>query len=411
MQTKSNLKQDLKERAEKALDKKASYGQDFDLSEYEIAPSESEQVETLTEWDEKTQKQLLNTGVVPSGEGRSGSLVVLNNAVSYSSTKSENVELIPTKQAREKYDWLDDYAWNLVPVDTDKYTAATYLQQPNGYFIRAHAGKKETLPVQTCLLLGNKEVSQTVHNIIIVEENAELEIITGCTTKEEVMSGLHLGISEMYVKKGGKLTFTMIHNWAEDIGVRPRTKIKVEEGGTFINNYIALKPVKSIQSYPTAFLDGKGAVARFNTIAVGHPGSELDLGSKVEFNSPETKAELISRTITTGGNVVARGEMVGNADNAKGHLECRGLVLSDDGSQRAIPILEANLQNVELTHEAAVGKIARDQVEYLMSRGLSEDEAVGMIVRGFLDVGIKGLPEELESDINETIDKIGEHAM
>jgi Fe-S cluster assembly scaffold protein SufB len=308
-----------------------------------------------------------------------------------------------TRKALQKYEWLKEYSWKLVAVDTDKYTAKTYLEDADGYFIRVPPGKKSSMPVQTCLLLGSDRAFQTVHNIVIVEEGASLDIITGCTAKKEVEEGLHLGISEMYVKKGATLNFTMIHNWAEQIGVRPRTVIHVEEGGTYVSNYVCLKPVRSVQTYPTVKLEGEGAVTRLNTIAIAHSGSELDLGSRAVFNAPGTKAELISRTITIGGKIVARGEMIGNAKGAKGHLECKGLVLTDKGSQLAIPILEANVDDVELTHEAAVGKIAKDQVEYLMARGLNEDEAVGMIVRGFLDVGIRGIPEELKNEIENTI--------
>jgi uncharacterized protein len=100
--------------------------------------------------------------------------------------------------------------------------------------------------------------------------------------------------------------------------------------------------------------------------------------------------------------MIARGEMIANEKGAKGHLECKGLVIGK-GSQLAIPVLEANVDDVELTHEAAVGKIAKDQVEYLMARGITEEEAVGMIVRGFLDVGIRGIPEELKNEIENTI--------
>jgi Fe-S cluster assembly scaffold protein SufB len=160
--------------------------------------------------------------------------------------------------------------------------------------------------------------------------------------------------------------------------------------------------VRSVQAYPTVRLNGKGAVTRLNTIAIAHPGSELDLGSRAIFNAPDTRAELVSRTITVGGRIIARGEMIANEKGAKGHLECKGLVIGK-GSQLAIPVLEANIDDVELTHEAAVGKIAKDQVEYLMARGLTEEEAVGMIVRGFLDVGIRGIPEELKAEIENTI--------
>ncbi len=396
-------KVNLKKKAESAVGKKAAFGEDFELEKFGKASKVSEPIEDLQTLDEESRRTLLQVGVLPNEEGRAGTLLMKDNAISHTSLKDKNIELMSTRTALQKHEWLKDYAWKLVAVDADKYTAKSYLENADGYFIRAPAGKKTVFPVQTCLLLGSKKVSQTVHNIVVVEEEARLDIITGCTTQKGVEEGLHLGISEMYVKKGATLNFTMIHNWAEQIGVRPRTVVHVEEGGTFISNYICLKPVRSVQSFPTVRLEGEGAVTRLNTIAIAHPSSELDLGSRAVFNAPGTRAELISRTITTGGKVIARGEMIGNAVGAKGHLECRGLVLSNKGSQRAIPILEANVDDIELTHEAAVGKIAQDQVEYLMARGLTEDEAVGMIVRGFLDVGIKGIPEELRSEIEDTI--------
>lgn len=403
--------EDMRRKAQEALKKSAAYGEDFNLDEYSLAPENAAKTDDLEKLSKEDQKTLLNVGFTPSEENRSGSLIMLDNTVTHTSLHNGDVvELMSLRDAMKVHDWVKDYSWKLVKPDADKYTAMSYLQDANGYFIRAPAGKKSKMPVQTCLLIGSKEVSQTVHNIIIVEEGAELDVITGCSTKHGIDKGLHLGISEMYVKKGATLNFTMIHNWAEQIGVRPRTVVHVEEGGTYISNYVTLKPVKSVQSYPTVILDGKGAFARLNTIAVAHPGSELDLGSRVIFDAEDTKAELISRTITTGGNAIARGEMIGNANNAKGHLECHGLVLGG-GMQRAIPILEANVEDIELSHEAAVGRIAREQIEYLMARGLTEEDAVGMIVRGFLDVGIQGIPDELKADIDATIAKIGENAI
>ncbi|MBC7085033.1 MAG: SufD family Fe-S cluster assembly protein [Methanomethylovorans sp.] len=402
----------LRKKAEDALKKTPPYGEDLNLDDYEVAGKEENFTQDLMALSEDDKKTLINVGVIPTEENRIGTFIMLNNAVSHASVKKEDeVELLSLQNALKKYDWLKDYSWNLVKPDTDKYTAISYLQNADGYFIRAPAGKKSKMPVQTCLLIGSKNSSQMVHNLIVVEEGAHLDVITGCSTRKDVERGLHLGISEMYVKKGATLNFTMIHNWAEQIGVRPRTVVYVEEGGTYINNYVTLKPVKSVQTYPTVLLEGNGAFARLNSIGVAHPGSELDLGSRVIFNAPNTKAELISRTITTGGKVIARGEMIGNANGAKGHLECHGLVLSDVGTQRAIPILEANVEDIELSHEAAVGRIAREQIEYLMARGLTEEEAVGMIVRGFLDVGIQGIPEELKASIDETIAKIGEKAI
>lgn len=394
---------ELRRRAEEALGKRAAFGEDIDLEDYEDAPRNSAPAENLEDLEEDVQETMLNAGVIPSAKGRSGSFLMMDNAMVHTSMLGPGVELTSMSKAMDKYPWVKDYSWNLVPVDTDKYTAKSYLEEADGYFIRALAGQKVKLPIQTCLMMSKQDVSQYVHNVIIVEEGASLEVVTGCTTGKGVERAIHLGISEIYIKEGGSLTFSMIHNWAEQIGVRPRTVISVGKNASFVNNYVVLRPVKSVQSFPTARLEGEGAVARFNSIAIAHPGSTLDLGSRVVLSAPGTRAEIISRTITTGGTVYARGHLVGEAPGVKAHLECKGLILKENGVQIAIPELDARVPDVEMTHEAAVGKIAQDQVEYLMARGLDEEQAVGMIVRGFLEGGIKGLPQNLKDEIDKAV--------
>jgi uncharacterized protein len=397
---------DVKKRAEAAKEKKAAFGEDIDLDKFGQGRKDIPEQSSLEDLNEADRKTLLNVGVIPSEEGRSGSFVLMDNSVIHTKQMAQGLEVMNLQRALKVHDWVKDYSWKAVAPDADKYTARTFLEEADGYFIHALPGEKVKMPVQTCLMLKSKETAQTVHNIIIIEEGAEVEVVTGCSTSQHVDKALHLGISEFYIQKNAKLTFTMIHNWAENIGVRPRTVIKMAEGATFINNYIALKPVKTIQTYPTAIMEGPNGVCSFNSVAVAHPGSELDMGSRVLLNAPGCKAEIISRTITTGGVMIARGRMVGAASNVKGHLECKGLILNEKGVQIAIPELEARVADVEMTHEAAVGKIAQDQVEYLMSRGLTEDEAVGIIVRGFLDVGIRGLPPELKKEIDETLEQV-----
>ena len=195
----------------------------------------------------------------------------------------------------------------------------------------------------------------------------------------------------------------MVHNWAENIHVRPRSAIVVEEGGVYLSNYIILKPVKSVQMYPSVRLVGEGAVARLNSVVVAHPGSELDLGGKVVLEAPHTKAEVIARTVTTGGTAIARGHLIGKVPQVKAHLECRGLILAKKGIMYAVPELTGEAAGVEMSHEAAVGRIAQEEIEYLMARGLTEDEAASTIVRGFLNIEIEGLPQALKDDIERTI--------
>jgi len=402
---------DEERRAREALRKEAKFGEDIDLDDFDEGSHDLAEMESLDDLSKDMKSTMLDTGITPTDKGRSGNFLLMDNTVVHSATMGSGVELMPLQQAMKVHDWLKDYVWKAVQPDTDKYTAETYLQKADGYFIRALPGAKVKLPVQTCLLLKNRNTKQYVHNVLIAEEGSEFEVVTGCATSKGVEKGLHLGISEFFLKKGSKVTFTMVHNWTEFIGVRPRTSIVMDEGATYINNYVALKPVKTIQTYPTAHMNGANGVCRFNSVAVAHPGSTMDLGSRAILNAPGCKAELISRTITTGGTVIARGQLVGNSPGIKAHLECKGLILNDKGVQIAIPELEARVPDVEMTHEAAVGKIAQDQVEYLMSRGLSEEEAVGMIVRGFLDVGIRGIPEHLKAEIDKTLQETDVHGM
>ncbi|MCK9525985.1 MAG: SufD family Fe-S cluster assembly protein, partial [Limnochordia bacterium] len=207
-----------------------------------------------------------------------------------------------------------------------------------------------------------------------------------------------------YIKKGAKVTFSMIHSWSPEVEVRPRTGTIIEEDGMFMSNYVIMNPVHSLQSYPVARCVGKNATARFNSILVATPGSHIDTGSKVYLEAEGAKTEVISRAITTGGDIIARGYIEGASPDVKGHLECGGLILgSNGGSIHAIPELMGTLAGVDLSHEAAVGKIAEEEVEYLMARGLTRQEATASIVRGFLNVDITGLPPELDAELKKAI--------
>ncbi|WP_291319246.1 SufD family Fe-S cluster assembly protein [Desulfonatronospira sp.] len=375
-----------------------------DLGRYSFDQQEQPALKDMRQLSEEDRKQLLMAGVDASGTQRSGSYLHVNHSKVHCSTCRKGVEILDIKEALDKYDGLPEYYWQAVDKDKDEFTRAAAEKVHGGYFIRTEKGAKITDPVQSCLFIKGENVGQNVHNIIIIEEDSELHVITGCTTSADVTSALHLGISEIYIKKGGKLTFTMVHNWGSEVMVRPRTVAIVQEDGVFASNYILLRPVKSVQSFPGVFLNGERAVARFNSILVAPKGSYIDSGNKIVLNAPDTRGEIISRTITTGGTIIAPGIIEGNTAPAKGHLECKGLVLSQ-GIIHAIPELKATVPGVELSHEAAVGKIAQEEIEYLMARGLDEEQATSTIVRGFMNVDIMGLPAELQASIEEIIDE------
>ncbi len=375
---------------------------DVNLEDYDADAGTYTYIEELSQIEQADARQMLNVGVDTDESGRIGTFIQKDQSVIHCKTCQDGVEMMGISQAQEKYSWLQDYMWKNVSPDTDKFTSRAKEKPREGYFIRALPGVKAPHPVQACLYIAKEKFSQNVHNIVIAEEGSELHIITGCATAPHLVSGLHIGVSEFFIKKGAKLMFTMIHDWGEKVNVRPRTVTRVEEGGIIISNYISLKPVGSLQMYPTTYLDGKGAVARFNSVLVASEGSFLDVGSRIVLNAPDTRAEIISRGIAAGGSIIARGDLIGKVEGIKAHLECKGLILKN-GLMKAVPELSGHVPGVEMSHEAAVGKIDQREIEYLMARGLDEDEAVSTIVRGFLNVDIAGLPANLREKLDRAI--------
>jgi Fe-S cluster assembly protein SufB len=403
--------EDLRQRAANAIDKKAAFGPDIDLKQYDTAPVPHTYMadEDLCELPSEEQKRLIMAGLDVTQKDRSGTFFQKDTSVIHCHSQQQGIEVMPIRKALEQ-EWIKDYYWKLAAVDADKFTAAAELGLHDGYMIRALPGSRSIYPVQACLYLDKEGLQQNVHNIIIAEEGSELHIITGCSTSPHMKRGVHVGISEFFIKKNAKLSFTMIHNWAEDMMVRPRSVAQVEEGGLFLNNYICMKPVKSLQMYPTTHLIGRDAVARFYSIIVGSPGCEYDLGGRIFLKNPGNKAEIVARAISNGGKIIARGHLIGEVADIKAHLECKGLLLKG-GLIHAIPELEGHADGVEMSHEAAVGKIAQEEIAYLMSRGLSEEEATSTIVRGFLNVDIPGLPPQLRAEIDRAIEESDQDVM
>lgn len=397
------LNDQLRERALRAVDKEALYGEDIDLATFNHQGNQHQQLVSLADLDPGALDILTQVGLEVGENDRSGTFLQMDTDVVCNTVNIPGVEVMDIDEALAKYDGLKDYYWTAVPVDTDKYTADVFLNQTKGYFIRVLPGAKVRYPIQSCLYIDTEKFKQSVHNIIIVEEGGELELINGCAVSHQLKEGLHIGVTEFFVKKDAKLTFNMIHDWSKDVVVRARTVGYVDEGGSYTSNYVALHPVKSIQMFPTTYLRGEGATARYNSILWAHEGSVLDVGGRVVLQAKDTNAEVLSRAVTTGGSVIARGDLIGEVADIKAHLSCDGLVLEKGGIIHAIPELQALDPEVTMSHEAAVGKVAQEEVEYLMSRGLSEEEATSLIIRGFLNVDIPNIGDELVKAIEEVM--------
>jgi Fe-S cluster assembly scaffold protein SufB len=195
----------------------------------------------------------------------------------------------------------------------------------------------------------------------------------------------------------------MIHHWGPEFIVRPRGATVVEQGGVYEENYYAVQPPKSIDMNPVTFLKGEHASAKYMSGLICLPGTSCHIGGTVYLAGENSGAELISRAVNHGGTVVQKGLLIGAAGGTRAHVDCSGLMLGDTGVIEAVPGLRAMHPDAKMSHEAAIGRIDTGAVNYLQSKGLSEMQAVSLIVRGFLNIEgeISGLAPALESAIRE----------
>ncbi len=320
--------------------------------------------------------------------------------------ESMGVVLMETRRALEELEWVRDYSWRIAEVD--EY-AREAMGEERGTLIYVPPGVKVREPVQTCFLVSREGVEQAVHNIIVVDEGAELTLNTVCAAM--VGESLHTGVSEIYVKRGGRLVYAMVHGWNQRFDTHPRTAVLVDEGAELIMNYVSLRPVRRIDSNPKIRL-GEGARAYYSSIVLGLGDSEMDLGTTVVLEGRGSGAEVVSRgVIRDRAHATLRGELVARAPDVRGHLECKALQLSEGSLVRTVPILRSEVGGAQLTHEAAVGRVSEEELEYLASRGFTEAEATSFIVRGFVETGIERMPDVLRPQLEVLLELVARKAV
>lgn len=396
------------ERVLKALEKPALYGPDIDLSKYRI---EEPGVEEVREVDQV----VVNTASRVGLDSSSLAYIQKNEqALATMMTKlleKYGVVVLPTREALTKESIARELAWRLVDPAGDKYTAFTYLYGGEvGYFIYVPPGVKVPIPIYTCLSIVTNNVVQTSHNIVYVDEGAEAHLVTGCTISHGVKDGIHIGISEFYVARNAKLTYTMLHAWARGLHVRPRTAVKVGEGGEYVSYYVTYSPVASIQTYPVVYLD-RNARAYLASIIASSEEGVYDVGSRAVLEKPGAAVENVSRVVARDvSETYARAEIEALELDTKGHIECLGLLLSTNAVISSIPIITSRKRGALLSHEAAIGLVAEEEIDYLMSRGFTEEEAKSVLVRGFMNIDAP-LPPSIKKQVDYILDMVAKYAV
>lgn len=386
--------------------KKAKYGLDFSLEDYGREGTRFKKIDSLKELDKSIQERIETIGERVDEKFRSASHLQQDNSTTYLNAIKgllpEGVVVMDTDEAIKEFSWLRNYYFKIMPKGLNKYTTFVNAYSQGGVFIWVKKGVQVKFPLQACFYLQSSNYVQVPHNFIIAEPYSKIHVITGCVPDKKCRNAAHIAVTEVFIKEGAEVTWTMIHNWGKDYHVRPNVGIKVEKSGTYISNYLLTSEVKSIQLYPTAILAEEGR-AIFNTMLFCRGVSQIDAGSAIYFNGKGSRGEIKTRALILDNcRVAMRGNLSGHK-KCLGHLECRGLILSKTAQAKAYPNLSGS-EDAQLTHEAAIGKIRNEELNYLMTRGFSKDEATSLVARGFISLDIPGLPPAVNKYIKEVIE-------
>lgn len=307
---------------------------------------------------------------------------------------------------RKYPDLVKEYFTKAVPIIDHKYIALHYALFSGGSFVYIPKNTKLDRPLQSYFRLNEKGAGQFEHTLIIVDEGADLQFIEGCSAPGYNELNLHAGCVELFVKKNAKLRFSTIENWSKNMLNLNTKKCFVEENGK-IEWIMGSFGSKVSMLYPLSVLNGRGATVEFTNISFAGAGQNLDTGLKIIHNAPDTNTIVNAKSISKDGGICTfRSNVVvtKKAKHSKASLSCESLMLDSISRSDTIPSSTINTKDVEYAHEASIGKISDEAIYYLMTRGLSENNAKSLIVRGFAEPIAKAFPVEYAVEMNRLIE-------
>src|SRR5919106_450464 len=376
-------------------------GIDFQDIYYYLKPT-SEQGKT---WDDVPQdiKETFDRLGIPEAEKKflAGVKAQFESEVVYGSLQEDlgkkGVLFTDTDTAlREHPDLLREYFGTIIPPEDNKFAALNSAVWSGGSFIYVPKGVKIEFPLQAYFRINTDNMGQFERTLIIVDEGAQVHYVEGCTAPMYTSESLHSAVVEIVCKKHSRARYTTIQNWANNIYNLVTKRALAYEGATmeWIDGNLGSKLT---MKYPSVYMMEPGARGEILSIAFAGAGQHQDAGAKLVHVAPNTSGQIISKSISkNGGRASYRGlvKVEKGAKNAKTNVVCDALILDPKSRSDTYPYIEIAEQDVSVGHEASVSRIGEEQLFYMMSRGLSEDEASAMIVNGFIEPLVKGLPME-----------------
>jgi len=306
---------------------------------------------------------------------------------------------------REYEDIVREYFATIIPAADNKFAALNSAVWSGGSFVYVPKGINVDIPLQAYFRINAENMGQFERTLIIVEEGASVHYVEGCTAPIYSSNSLHSAVVEIIVKKGARCRYTTIQNWSTDVYNLVTKRAVANEGATmeWIDGNLGSKVT---MKYPAVYMMGPKAHGEILSIAFAGKGQHQDAGGKVVHGAPYTSSKIVSKSISKdGGRASYRGllKVAKGAHHSKSNVVCDALLLDEISRSDTYPYIEIEEDNVAVGHEASVSKIGEEQLFYLMSRGISADEAAAMIVGGFIEPLVKELPMEYAVEMNRLI--------
>ncbi|SEB07866.1 Iron-regulated ABC transporter membrane component SufB [Thalassobacillus cyri] len=383
---------------------------DFDEITYYVKPSERSE----RSWDEVPEeiKNTFDKLGIPEAEQKylAGVSAQYESEVVYHNMQEDlekqGIIFKDTDSAlKEDEELFREYFGKVIPPSDNKFSALNSAVWSGGSFIYVPKGVKVETPLQAYFRINSENMGQFERTLIIVDEDASVHYVEGCTAPVYTTNSLHSAVVEIFVKKNAYCRYTTIQNWANNVYNLVTKRATADANATmeWVDGNLGSKLT---MKYPAVILKGEGARGMTLSIALAGKGQHQDAGAKMIHLAPNTSSSIVSKSISKhGGKVTYRGivQFGRKAEGARSNVECDTLIMDNQSTSDTIPYNEIMNENISLEHEAKVSKVSEEQLFYLMSRGISEEEATEMIVMGFIEPFTKELPMEYAVEMNRLI--------
>ena len=297
---------------------------------------------------------------------------------------------------REYPELVQKYLGTIIPPGDNKFAALNSSVWSGGSFIYVPPGVNCEMPLQAYFRINSESAGQFERTLIIADEGSQVHYIEGCSAPVYTKDALHSAVVEIVVKPSARVTYTTIQNWSPNVYnlVTKRARVEAEGHMEWIDGNIGSKLT---MKYPSVYLVGPKATGEVLSVAYAGPGQHQDAGAKMVHAAPETTSKIVSKSISKDGGITTYRGLVRVEDGAygcKSHVQCDALILDEESTSRTFPYMEVGNEDAQIGHEATVSKVADEQLFYLTSRGLTQEQAMGLIVNGFIEPVTKTLPME-----------------